>query len=338
MGILIRNAEALETLGKIQMLVIDKTGTLTEGRPSITNHFTLAGWHPDNIIQLAAAIESYSEHPLAAALVKEARARGLSIPQVEHFNSLTGGGVKGQVGNQTILIGKEELLEENGISGMSLIQPQVREWQQQAETVIFVAVNDQAVGAIGISDPIKSTSKQAIQELHQLGIKIVMLTGDHPNTANAVAATLGIDQVFAGVNPEQKHLYIKELKKRNYIVAMAGDGINDAPALAAANVGIAMGTGTDVAMESGDVILVKGDLRNIYRAILLSRAIMNNIRQNLFFAFIYNILGVPIAAGILYPFLGLLLNPVIAALAMTLSSVSVIFNSLRLKYINFKLK
>jgi P-type Cu+ transporter len=331
MGILIKNAEALERLEKVNTLMIDKTGTLTEGKPKITQIRTSADLPENELLKWAAAVENNSEHPLARTIVQAAQERNLKIPAVDQFNSITGGGVTGIVEGKQLLVGKQHLMEENSIQGIENLASQAQKAQEQAQTVIFVALNGKAAGFIAVADPLKTSTPQAIEELHRLGIKIIMVTGDNEATAQAIAKKLHIDEVHAGINPQDKNRLVQKLKSKNQIVAMAGDGINDAPALASADVGIAMGTGTDVAMESAGVTLVKGDLMGIARAIILSRATMRNIRQNLFFAFIYNAAGVPIAAGILYPFIGLLLNPMIASAAMSFSSVSVIMNALRLK-------
>ncbi len=330
-GILIKNAEALEKLEKVKTIVVDKTGTLTIGKPKLTQVISNEHGKENEILRLAAAVEQNSEHPLAASIVQGAKERSISLLQVENFQSITGGGVIGKVENLEVLIGKPSFLQERKANGIASLQQKAKELQNLAQTVMFVAIDGQAVGLITVSDPIKSSTAEAIKQLHRLGQKIVILSGDNEQTVQSVAKELNIDEVHAGVTPEYKQEFIKQAKKKEGLVAMAGDGINDAPALAAADVGIAMGTGTDVAMESSDVTLVKGDLMGIVRAIRLSQAMMKNIRQNLFFAFIYNALGIPIAAGILYPFTGLLLNPIIAALAMSLSSVSVIANALRLR-------
>lgn len=331
MGVLIKNAEALEKLEKVNTVVMDKTGTLTEGKPRITQIVTSKNWQEEDLLKIAASVEKNSEHPLALAIVQGAQERKLTIPNVAQFNSITGGGVSGVVENKRVLVGKLNFMGESRVSGIDSLMNQAKGAQEKSQTVIFVAVDGQAAGFIVVADPIKESTPKAIEDLHRMGIRVIMLTGDNVQTAQAVGKRLGIDEVHAGVNPEDKITLVQQLKKEGRIVAMAGDGINDAPALAAADVGIAMGTGTDVAMESAGVTLVKGDLNGIVRAISLSRATMRNIRQNLFFAFIYNALGVPIAAGILYPFTGLLLNPMIASAAMSFSSVSVIMNALRLK-------
>lgn len=331
MGVLIKNAEALERLEKVNTLMIDKTGTLTEGKPKITQIIVSAGWQENELLQFAASVEKNSEHPLALTIVQGAQERNLTIPTVELFNSITGRGVAGAVDGKKVLVGKLDLMEENHVSGIKSLMAQAKEAQMLAQTVMFVAIDGQALGFIVVTDPIKASTPKTIEELHRLGIKVIMLTGDNESTAKAVANKLHIDEVHAGINPRDKNNLVQQMRREKQIVAMAGDGINDSPALAAADVGIAMGTGTDVAMESAGVTLVKGDLMGIVRAIILSRATMRNIRQNLFFAFIYNAAGIPIAAGILYPFIGLLLNPMIASAAMSFSSVSVILNALRLK-------
>lgn len=333
MGVLIKNAEALERLEKVNTVMMDKTGTLTEGKPKITQIVASSDWQENELLRLAASVEKNSEHPLALAIVQGAKERNLNIPEVEQFNSVTGGGVTGIVDGKKVFVGKPNLLEENHITGITSLQAQAKEAQEQAQTAIFVAIDGKAIGFIVVADPIKASTPKAIEDLHRLGIRVIMLTGDNEYTAKAVAKKLNIDEVHAGVNPKDKNILVQQLKSAKQIVAMAGDGINDSPALAAADVGIAMGTGTDVAMESAGVTLVKGDLTGIVRAITLSRATMRNIRQNLFFAFIYNMAGIPIAAGILFPFFGLLLNPMIASAAMAFSSVSVILNSLRLNKI-----
>lgn len=331
MGVLIKNADALERLEKVNTIVLDKTGTLTQGKPKITQIVCTEGWQENDLLMFAAAVEKNSEHPIARAILEEAQEKKLRIPEAEKFNSITGGGVTAFVKGKKVIAGKANLMEENRLAIEEKLNGFVKEAQDQSETVIFVAIDGKVAGFIAVSDPIKSSTPKAIEELHRLGLKVIMLTGDSEFTARAVANKLHIDEVYAGVNPQDKNRVIQQLKRDNLIVAMAGDGINDSPALAAADVGIAMGTGTDVAMESAGVTLVKGDLNGIVRAIILSRETMTNIRQNLFFAFIYNMAGIPIAAGVLYPFIGLLLNPMIASGAMALSSVSVILNALRLK-------
>ena len=328
-GVLIKNAEALEVMEKVDTLVTDKTGTLTLGKPKLTEVVTAPGAEPDRILALGASLERASEHPLAAAIVAGAAARGLALSPVGEFESLTGRGVTGRIGEHRVAIGNRKLLQELDIA-LADLAPRAEALRADGRTVMFVAIDGMAAGLIGVADPIKDTTAQAIRELHAEGLQIVMLTGDNPTTAQAVARKLGIDRVVAEVLPQQKTEAVKRLQAEGRVVAMAGDGINDAPALAQAQVGIAMGTGTDVAMESAGITLVKGDLRGIVRVRRLSRATMRSIRQNLFFAFIYNALGVPVAAGVLYPLFGLLLSPIIAAAAMSFSSVSVVTNALRL--------
>jgi Cu+-exporting ATPase len=330
-GVLIKKAEAIELMEKVHTLVVDKTGTLTEGRPSVTSLISTEGTSEDELLALAASVESNSEHPLAAAIVKGAKQHRLNVQQVTDFQSVTGDGVTGRVNGRKVLVGKAEYLRASGVAGFEKIDKKARELQQQGNSVMFVAVDGRPAGIVAVADPIKESTPAAIDELHRLGIKIIMLTGDNERTARAVAGKLGIDEVEAGIEPQRKHERVRQLRDGRNLVAMAGDGINDAPALAAADVGIAMGTGADVAMESAGITLLKGDLRGIEKAVCLSRAMMRNIRQNLFFAFIYNALGVPIAAGALYPFFGILLNPMIAGAAMSFSSVSVIANALRLR-------
>jgi len=331
LGILIKDAEVLETLGKVEVLVVDKTGTLTEGRPSVVEIRTTEGFSEQDVLGMAAALETQSEHPLASAVVRTARERLRDIPSATQFTSLTGQGVKALVEGQNLLLGKGRLLEDHHITLPTDLSHQASALQSQGHTVIWLGINGKAAGILALADPIKTTTAAAMESLHSLGIKVVMLTGDNPQTAERVASTLGIDEVHAEVSPRTKQDHIARLKKEGAVVAMAGDGINDAPALAAADVGIAMGTGTDVAMQSSGVTLLKGDLRSIAIAVRLSRATMQNIRQNLAFAFLYNGIGIPIAAGVLYPAFGLLLSPVIASAAMALSSVSVIGNALRLR-------
>jgi Cu+-exporting ATPase len=332
-GVLIKKAEAIELMEKVRTLVVDKTGTLTEGKPTVTQIITSDSIPEDDLLAFAAAVERNSEHPLARAVVETATKRGLKIPAVANFESTTGGGVIGCVGEKRVVVGKPKFLEEQSVREIDALVRCAADLQMQGNSVIFVGFNDRAAGVIAVSDPIKQTTPGAIEHLHQLGIKIIMLTGDDERTARAVAQKLSIDEVEAGVEPQHKHERVRALREQGNVVAMAGDGINDAPALAAADVGIAMGTGTDVAMESAGITLMKGDLRGIDKAVRLSRAMMRNIRQNLFFAFIYNSLGVPIAAGVLYPFFGILLSPIIAGAAMSLSSVSVIGNALRLRHV-----
>jgi Cu+-exporting ATPase len=329
-GVLFKNAEAIETLRKVDTLVVDKTGTLTEGRPKLTGILTAKGVEEKTLLRLAATVEKASEHPLAEAIVDGAGEGGVRPADIEDFASHTGMGVSGKVDGRRVLLGNKKLMEESGIEMGGLVE-QAEAMREEGQTVMFVAADGGPAGLLAVSDPIKETTPEAIRQLHDEKIRIVMLTGDNRSTAEAVAKKLDIDEVIAEVLPEEKVAAVKKFQDAGRIVAMAGDGINDAPALAQAQVGIAMGTGTDVAMESAGVTLVKGDLRGIVRARLLSRATMANIRQNLFFAFIYNSLGVPVAAGILYPFFGMLLSPIIAAAAMSFSSVSVVANSLRLR-------
>ena len=331
-GVLIKNAEVLETLEKVDTVVVDKTGTLTEGRPKLTECIPASTFAEEDLLRYAASVEQNSEHPLAHAIVVGAKDRNLSVPTVNEFDSVTGGGVHGSVEGKKVLIGKRSLLASQNVQNLAALDDRADALQQQGRTVMFVAVDQQFVGLVAVSDPIKQSTPEAVQSLHGLGLRIIMLTGDNEKTARTVAEKLGIDEFHAGVRPEDKHERIKKLRAEGRKVAMAGDGINDAPGLAEADVGIAMGTGTDVAIESAGVTLIKGDLRGIVKAIKLSRHTMRNIRQNLFFALIYNALGVPIAAGILYPISHhLLLNPMIAAAAMSFSSVSVVGNALRLR-------
>ena len=330
MGVLIKNAEALEILEKVDTLVVDKTGTLTEGAPKLVTVEVLEGVDEEKMLRAVATLERSSEHPLAEAIVEGAKSRGLTLSKTDSFNSVTGEGVTGEVEGTSVAIGNFKLFESLGIEAKALSE-RAEAYRKEGQTVMLIALDGKAAGLIGVMDPIKESTKEVIDALHEEGIEIVMLTGDNETTATAVAQKLGIDRVQAEVSPEEKSKVVQALQKEGRHVAMAGDGVNDAPALAQAHVGIAMGTGTDVAMESAGVTLVKGDLNGIVRAIKLSRSTMKNIRQNLFFAFIYNALGVPIAAGVLYPFFGILLSPVIAATAMSFSSVSVISNSLRLK-------
>jgi Cu+-exporting ATPase len=329
-GILIKNAEALEIMEKIDTLVIDKTGTLTEGKPRLMSVTASKDFSEEDVLTLGASLERASEHPLAAAIVKGAEEKGIKLTAGEQFESVTGQGVIGRISDRQVALGNAKLMAAQNIDTTPL-QKQADELRQEGQTVMFVAVDGKLGGFISVADPIKSSTPEALKALHDAGIKVVMLTGDNKTTANAVAKKLGIDRVEAEVLPDQKTEIVKRLQAEGHIVAMAGDGINDAPALAQAHVGIAMGTGTDVAMESAGVTLVKGDLRGIARSRLLSQATMRNIRQNLFFAFIYNALGIPVAAGVLYPFFGMLLSPMIAAAAMSFSSVSVITNALRLR-------
>lgn len=330
-GVLIKNAEVLEVMEKVDTVVVDKTGTLTQGRPEVTGIETIGDWDEKEVVKLAAAVEAQSEHPLAQAVVRRAKTDELSVPDAVDFKSITGGGVQASVDGHQVLIGKADLLDEKSIGGVEAGRERATQHQSEGATVIFIAVDGKLAAIMAITDPIKESTPAALETLHELGLKVVMLTGDAQPTAKAVAEKLGIDEFHAGVSPEDKHDFVKRLKDEGKVVAMAGDGINDAPALAEANVGIAMGTGTGVAIESAGVTLVGGDLRGVAAANNLSRKTMSNIRQNLFFAFIYNALGVPVAAGLLYPFFGVLLSPMIAAAAMSFSSVSVIANSLRLR-------
>ncbi len=330
MGVLIKNAEALEILEKVDTLVVDKTGTLTEGKPKLVAVIAVEGIQEEEALRLAATLEKASEHPLAEAIVQGAEKKGIALGKVGNFQSVTGKGVTGEVDGHQVLLGNLKLFESLGIDPADL-PGKADAGRAEGQTVMLLAIDGKAAGLIGVADPIKTTTAEAIENLHAEGIKIVMLTGDSRKTAEAVAGKLNIDEIHAEVLPDEKAQIVKRLQAEGRIVAMAGDGINDAPALAQAQVGIAMGTGTDVAMESAGVTLVKGDLRGIVRARRLSHATMRNIRQNLFFAFAYNATGIPIAAGLLYPFFGLLLSPMIAALAMSFSSVSVITNALRLR-------
>ncbi|MCL4706462.1 heavy metal translocating P-type ATPase [bacterium] len=330
-GVLIRNAEAIEIMEKVNTLVVDKTGTLTEGKPRLVAVATADEFDENELLLAAASVEQNSEHPLAEAVVQSAKEHGVKPQPIADFVSITGGGVTGKLNGREIAMGKLDFLRQRGASAFTALESRATQLQTEGNTVVFVAINGKAAGLLAIADPIKASTPEAIKELHRLGLKIIMLTGDNQRTAEAVAKKLGIDEVEAGVEPQHKHKRIQQLRQQGRIVAMAGDGINDAPALAEAQVGIAMGTGTDVAMESAGITLVKGDLRGITNAINLSRAMMRNIRQNLFFAFVYNTLGIPIAAGVLYPFFGILLSPIIAGAAMSFSSVSVIMNALRLR-------
>jgi Cu+-exporting ATPase len=330
MGVLFRDAEAIEVLRKVDTLVVDKTGTLTEGKPRLASVTSAPGVEGDEVLRLAASIERASEHPLAAAIVAGAHDQGLHLSDAKGFESITGKGVRGTVDGKAIALGNQALMELVGADA-STLSARAEELRGDGQTVMFVAIDGRFAGLIGVADPIKESARDAIEQLRADGIRIVMMSGDSKTTAKAVAAKLGIDDVLAEVLPEQKAEHVTRLQRDGKVVAMAGDGINDAPALAQAQVGIAMGTGTDVAMESAGVTLVKGDLRGIVRARRLSRATMKNIQQNLFFAFVYNAAGVPVAAGILYPFTGILLSPMLAAAAMSLSSVSVIANALRLR-------
>jgi Cu+-exporting ATPase len=342
-GVLVKNAEAIEIAEKVTHLITDKTGTLTAGRPEVVSRIGLNAMGERDLLEIAASLESHSEHPLARAIVEAAKKEKIQLRDVTDFQSTTGGGVSGKLAaasssgggldGKTVLIGKEKFLTESNVTIPDELKKEASGLQEKAQTTVWLAVDGNAVGVLGIADPIKPTTKKAIRELHQLGLKVIMCTGDNRRTAESVTRELGIDEFNAEVMPDEKIDIVKKLKSKGAIVAMAGDGINDAPALAAADVGIAMGTGTDVAIESAGITLVKGDLIGIVKAMHASRAVMRNIRQNLFFAFIYNALGVPIAAGALYPFFGILLSPMIAGAAMSFSSVSVIANALRLRSI-----
>jgi Cu2+-exporting ATPase len=329
-GILIKDAEALELMEKVDTLVVDKTGTLTEGKPKVQSIVAVVGKDDRDVLKFAASLDTLSEHPLAIAIVNYAKEQNVKLESVEKFESVTGKGVRGLFGSKKISLGNLRMMEDEKVDVETLLSD-VNKLRELAQTVIFLSINGKLAGIISVADPIKSTSREAIEKLHSAGLKIIVLTGDNATTAAAVAKQLGLDEFKADVLPEDKLKFLKELQAKGCIVAMAGDGVNDAPALAQANVGIAMGAGTDVAMNSARIVLVKGDLRGIAEARLLSQYTMKNIRQNLFFAFIYNFIGVSVAAGILYPKFGILLNPMIASAAMALSSVSVIVNALRLR-------
>jgi Cu+-exporting ATPase len=335
-GILIKNAEALERVEKVDVLITDKTGTLTAGRPSVTDLATTDGITEDGLLSAAASLETNSEHPLARAIVKEAKERNLDLAETNDFASHTGGGVSGLVGGKKIEIGKPQFIAERISETRETLRQKSDELQNLAKTVVWIAWDGEWVGLIAISDAIKETTPTAVESLHRRGIRLLMATGDNEATAKAVGKELGIDEIHAGLSPADKIELVKRLKAEGHVVAMAGDGINDAPALAEADVGIAMGTGTDVAIESAAVTLVKGDLNGIANAVKVGGTVMRNIRQNLVFAFGYNALGIPLAAGILYPLFGILLSPMIAGAAMSFSSVSVIANSLRLRNLNIK--
>ena len=329
-GVLIKNAEALEKLEQIDTLVVDKTGTLTEGKPRVSRILAAAGFSEFHVLRVAAALEQPSEHPLAAAVLKAAQDQDVAVPAATDFASMTGRGIRGRVDGRDALLGNSALMNERSVR-FGALEGEVDALRTDGHTVVFLAIDGAPAGIIAVADPIKESTVEAIHLLHEDGLRLVMLTGDNWTTARAVARELGIDDVIAEVLPDQKRAALLGLQSEGRVVAMAGDGINDAPALAQAHVGIAMGSGTDVAMESAGITLVQGDLRAIARARRLSRATMRNIRQNLFLAFIYNALGVPVAAGVLYPFTGILISPIWASAAMTLSSVSVIGNALRLR-------
>ena len=333
-GVLVKSAEAIERLEKVSVVIVDKTGTLTEGKPRLIEIRPVSGMEADALLTAAASVEQQSEHPLAAAILAGARDRDLKLQAVQDFQSTTGGGVSAHVGGCEVLVGKLAFLQSRGVTGIEALAVEADGFQRKGQTAMFVAIGGTPAGILSVADPIKESTPEAIRSLQALGLTIVMLTGDHQQTADAVAEQLGIDEVEAGVEPAGKFARVEALVRSGKVVAMAGDGVNDAPALTAASVGIAMGNGTDVAMESAGITLMKGDLRGIARAIRLSRALVGNIRQNLFFAFIYNAVGIPIAAGLLYPFFGLLLSPMIAGAAMSLSSVSVIANALRLRSVD----
>ena len=332
-GVLVRNAAALERLAAVNTLVVDKTGTLTEGKPRLTGVRAADGFDQDEVLRLAAALEAGSEHPLAEAILKGAEESGFTPEKTQDFEAVTGQGVKGRVGDRAVLLGNARLMEAAGIDVASL-EDKANELRQGGETVVFLGCSGKLAGIVAVADPIKESAAESIAKLHQLCLRIVMATGDNATTAKAVATKLGIDEVRAGLRPEEKLSLIEGLQKKGAVVAMAGDGINDAPALAKADVGIAMGTGADVAMESAGLTLLKGDLRGVVRGVKLARATMRNIKENLFFAFFYNAVGVPIAAGVLYPVAGILLSPIVAAAAMSLSSVSVVGNALRLRRVD----
>ena len=332
-GILIKNAEAIEVMEKVTILVVDKTGTLTEGKPRVTKIITAGGISEDDLLAAAATAEQQSEHPLASAIAADAKNKNLPLGKPVSFASTTGGGVIATTASNRILVGQPAFLRANEVTGLETLEEEVQALQDEGQTAIFVAIDAKAAGVLAVADPIRESTPKALRELQRMGLKVIMLTGDNERTARSVASKLGIDHVEAGVAPGDKQERVTQLRKQA-VVAMAGDGINDAPALAAADVGIALGTGTDVAMESAGITLVKGDLGGMVKAIHLSKAVMRNIRQNLFFAFVYNALGIPLAAGLLYPSFGLLLSPIIAGAAMSLSSVSVIANALRLRTLN----
>ena len=331
MGVLIRDAEAIEKLAQLDTLAVDKTGTLTEGKPRLAELLPVNGFTEAELLRLAASLEQGSEHPLAHAIVVAARDRGIPLETAQEFQSTTAGGVRGTVAGRRVFVGKPAFLRDNGVAGVAALETLAAPHEARGATAIFIALDDRAAGVLTVADPVKRTTPEALAELNSLGVKVIMVTGDNPRTAESVARQLGIADYQAGVTPQDKHEKVKSLKAAGRSVGMAGDGINDAPALAAADVGVAMGTGTDIAMESASVTLVKGDLRGLVRAIRLGRAMRRNIRQNLLFAFLYNALGIPIAAGVLYPLFGVLLSPVIAGVAMSLSSVSVVGNALRLR-------
>jgi len=335
-GVLVKNAEVLERLEKVTTIGVDKTGTLTEGKPKLTDILPASGFEANTLLHLAASLEQNSEHPFAAAIVQGAKERDLVFDAVKDFSSVAGGGVLGIINDHAVMVGKVDFLQKQNIMDLKPLEILAKKLQEKGKTTVFVAIDNKPAGILAVADPIKASTPEAIKAIHALGLEIIMITGDNRFTAVAVATQLGIDMMEAAVEPAEKVAYVKRLREKGKYVAMAGDGINDAPVLSEADVGIAMGTGTNVAMESAGITLVKGDLRGIAKAIYLSRATMRNIRQNLFFAFIYNTLGVPMAAGIFYPFFGLLLSPIIAGAAMSLSSVSVVSNALRLRKVRLQ--
>jgi Cu+-exporting ATPase len=331
MGILFRNAAAIELMEKVDTLVVDKTGTLTLGKPKLAQVLTVSGFDEKNFLHMVASLEKSSEHPLASAIVEGARERGIQTASVTDFDSVTGKGIRGKINGVSVAVGSRSMMDSLGLS-LDELWPKAESLRSEGQTVMFAAIDGKLAGLISVADPIKESAQIAVKEMQQAGVRVVMLSGDSRTTAQAVGRKLGLDDVVAEVMPDQKVEYVAQLQGKGHIVAMAGDGINDAPALAKAHIGIAMGTGTDVAMESAGVTLVKGDLMGIVKARRLSQSTIRNIKQNLFFAFAYNVAGIPVAAGVLYPVFHLLLNPMIAAGAMSLSSVSVIVNALRLKY------
>jgi Cu+-exporting ATPase len=336
-GVLIHKGEALEVLGKVDTLVCDKTGTLTEGKPALVSIRFVPPWSDTEVLRLAASLERRSEHPVASAVIAGAEQRAATPGTVKEFRSVTGYGVTGVVDGHSVAVGTSTLLRERlnmADPGLAVLEEEAARLRAEGQTTVFVAVDGKAAGLLGVADPVKSTTPEAVRLLREQGVRLIMVTGDHQLTAEAVARQVGITDLYAGVLPEKKGVIVTDLKSQGRVVAMAGDGINDAPALALAHVGIAMGTGTDIAMESAGMTLVKGDLRALVRAVRLSRATMKNIRQNLFFAFVYNLAGIPLAAGVLYPMWGVLLSPMIASAAMTFSSVSVIANALRLRHVD----
>jgi Cu2+-exporting ATPase len=330
-GVLVKDARAIEEMNKVSTLIIDKTGTITEGKPALKSYKSFGSLSDDDILRLAASVDAHSEHPVAEAIVKGAKEKGIQLQKTENFEAVTGKGVKGKIDGKSVGLGNNRLTDDLGATLMKEKQEMVKDWQLTGQTVMYLLVENKIEGIVSVADTIKKTSAKAIRELQKMGVKVHMLTGDNKFTARAVAEELKLDGYQADCLPDDKFKKVKTLQAQGEIVAMAGDGINDAPALEQANIGIAMGTGTDIAMQSAEITLVKGDLNGIVRARELSHKVMKNIRQNLFFAFVYNSLGVPVAAGILFPFFGVLLSPMIAAAAMSFSSVSVISNALRLR-------